>query len=130
MNNTQDIVTADMVVELVRRRDELQAYVDDCNDRIRQLARELTEQGGDLLSSYGLKVSYSASPRREVLPTLVQLHFPDVYDRIKSEQMASYEPKLSLMHLSRHLTENDMEKVVTLSQPVERVRLIDVAEKE
>ncbi|NBK23122.1 MAG: hypothetical protein EOM68_13965 [Spirochaetia bacterium] len=126
MSDTPDIVTADMVVALIRRRDELQAYANDCDARATELARRLSESGKDMLSTDGMKVSYSASQRRDVLPELVQLHYPDVYGRIKSEQMSVYEPKLTLTHLSRHLQEDDLLKVVTFSPVVERVRLINV----
>ena len=123
-NTTVQTVTADDVVALHRKKKELQVYLDEIDMLIKEKAKELVDSGNDLMSSDGIKVSYSESSRREILPEPVQMRHPDVYRRITDEQMATYRPKLTLSLLSRHLSEDDIMGVVAVGEPVPIVRFI------
>ena len=124
-NTTIRTVTADEVVALYRIKKDLQESLEAIDVLIRERAKALVESGGDLLSSDGIKVSYSESTRRDILPELVQMKFPEVYSRIMQEQIASYKPKLTLSLLSRHMLEDDIMSVVSVSEPVPMVRFIE-----
>ena len=124
-NTTILSVTADEVVALYRIKKDLQESLEAIDVLIRERAKALVESGGDLLSSDGIKVSYSESTRRDILPELVQMKFPEVYSRIMQEQIASYKPKLTLSLLSRHMPEEDIMSVVSISEPMPMVRFIE-----
>lgn len=129
-NTTILSVTADEVVALYRVKKDLQESLETIDVLIRERAKLLVDSGGDLLSSDGIKVSYSESSRREILPELVQMRYPEVYSRIMQEQIASYKPKLTLSTLSRHMTEDDIMTVVSVSEPVPMVRFIELEVKQ
>ena len=124
-NTTVLSVTADEVVALYRIKKDLQESLEAIDVLIRERAKALVESGGDLLSSDGIKVSYSESTRRDIMPELVQMKFPEVYARIMQEQIASYKPKLTLSLLSRHMPEEDIMSVVSVSEPMPMVRFIE-----
>jgi len=124
-NTTILSVTADDVVALYRIKKDLQESLEAIDVLIRERAKALVESGADLLSSDGIKVSYSESTRRDILPELVQMKFPEVYSRICQEQIASYKPKLTLSLLSRHMLEDDIMSVVSISEPMPMVRFIE-----
>ena len=124
-NTTILSVTADEVVALYRIKKDLQESLEAIDVLIKERARALAESGADLLSSDGIKVSYSESTRRDILPELVQMKFPEVYSRIMQEQIASYKPKLTLSLLSRHMPEEDIMSVVSISEPMPMVRFIE-----
>ena len=124
-NTTILSVTADEVVALYRIKKDLQESLEAIDVLIRERAKALVESGGDLLSSDGIKVSYSESTRRDIMPELVQMKFPEVYARIMQEQIASYKPKLTLSLLSRHMPEEDIMSVVSVSEPMPMVRFIE-----
>ena len=124
-NTTVLSVTADEVVALYRIKKDLQESLEAIDVLIRERAKALVESGGDLLSSDGIKVSYSESTRRDILPELVQMRYPEVYSRIMQEQIASYKPKLTLSLLSRHMPEEDIMSVVSVSEPMPMVRFIE-----
>lgn len=124
-NTTILSVTADEVVALYRIKKDLQESLEAIDVLIKERARALAESGADLLSSDGIKVSYSESTRRDILPELVQMRYPEVYSRIMQEQIASYKPKLTLSLLSRHMPEEDIMSVVSISEPMPMVRFIE-----
>ena len=124
-NTTILSVTADEVVALYRIKKDLQESLEAIDVLIKERARALAESGADLLSSDGIKVSYSESTRRDIMPELVQMKFPEVYARIMQEQIASYKPKLTLSLLSRHMPEEDIMSVVSVSEPMPMVRFIE-----
>ena len=124
-NTTILSVTADEVVALYRIKKDLQESLEAIDVLIKERARALAESGADLLSSDGIKVSYSESTRRDIMPELVQMKFPEVYSRIMQEQIASYKPKLTLSLLSRHMPEEDIMSVVSISEPMPMVRFIE-----
>lgn len=127
MNELPIIVASDDEdIEDVRR---IQEAIDDAEEYVRKLTEwrdsivfRLNERGEPMTASDGTRFSVKENRRREVVPELVKMKYPSLYDRIYKSQKDSFEPKITLGVLS-DLDDDALSGVVVTKMGLPRVEV-------
>lgn len=115
---------ADVVVAMMREKQDIEARLKELDGNIRTLARTMHRHGLAMVASDGTEVVYSDKPRRKVEGVLVKENQPQLYALFEEAQLAGFEPKFSVSEVENILGPDELEDVITYT-PSERVTLKD-----
>lgn len=115
--------SADRVIELQMEIERRQKAIDELIEMRNAIVESIVAKGESLVASDGSRIVYSNAPHRNVLPEMVRMKYPDIYDAILREQLLSFEPKMTLGILNKYLEDEEIDSVVKKSETRPRISI-------
>ncbi len=117
---TIERTTADEVADLIAKWHEMEDYAKELRQMAVEKAMELKASGSDMTTADGRVIHVNEMTRRQVLPEMVRMRYPELYRQIRDEQAQDFEPRLTIGGLKKHLPDDVLDEL-TVSNPSVRV---------